>query len=87
MSIRFVNVKVTGGLSRSTRWCLKTHRVEELEVRKTELTPLKGEGSWDFPGGPVVKTLSFHCKGQSAGAGKKDEHFYPSYLYATETNF
>ena len=57
-------------------------------MRKTELTPLKGEGSWDVPGGPAVKTLSFHCKGQSGGAaGKKDERFYPSYLYAAETNF
>ena len=43
-SIRFLNVKVTGGLGRSTWWCLKTHRVDELEMRKRELTPLKGEG-------------------------------------------
>ena len=83
MSLRFVSVKVTGGLSRSTRWCLKTHRVKELEVRKTELTPLKGEGSWDFPGGSVVKTLELPLQGASWGAGKKDEGSHPSYLYAT----
>ena len=44
ISIRFLNVKVTGGLGRSTGWYLKTHRVKELEVRKRELTHLKGEG-------------------------------------------
>ena len=24
---------------------------------------IKGSGLWDFPGGPVVKTPCFHCRG------------------------
>ena len=26
-------------------------------------SPIKKESSWDFPGGPVVKTQHFHCSG------------------------
>ena len=32
--------------------------------------------NWDFPGGPVVKTLHFHCRGQGSipGWGTKIPH-------------
>lgn len=27
----------------------------------------KSEGFWEFPGGPVVKTLHVHCRGHKFG--------------------
>ena len=36
----------------------------EMEVKREELKALPSKGKQrDFPGGPVVKTLSFYCRG------------------------
>ena len=34
---------------------------------------MKGKG-WDFPGGSVVKTLSYHCRGSIPGRGTEIPH-------------
>ena len=31
--------------------------------RYSSISPNKSERVWDFPGGPVVKTLRFQCRG------------------------
>lgn len=40
------------------------------QVKKIDIIRYVKSHTWDWPGGPVVRTLGIHCKGRGFSAGQ-----------------